>query len=750
MLLCAVICALLALCAIAPAIIRGGGTFTLREDFNSQQIPFAMAENRAIHAGGTWVWNLDLGASLIRGFSYYHLGSPFYWITLPFPPEAFPYLTGWILILKYAVAGAAACHYMKRHVTDWRLACVGAVLYAFSGYQCANLFFYNFHDVVALFPFLLAGLDTAVCERRYRPFILAVFFNCLLNYFFFIQEVLFLVLYYLVLYWGKDVRRFLRDGGKIACCGLLGGGMAAVLFLPSILYVVGNPRVGERSLRLFFDLPRLLLVIKGFLLPADPMHDNAAALLGAWDSTACWLPLVGLVLPLAYVIRKRDRLSILLLILVVISLLPILNAAFMLYTVDIYTRWWFMLDLLLALASVRVLSDPGAYPVIGAGIAYAATILLFTASLFFLRAGDGSSLVFHAGRLAVYSLIALAGAVSVMGLLTYADKTGRKKQAAAVFAVLLSVTCVATTAMIIRLYQRDAGTEWYLKDLARGASLRVIDPQYRYRESANVFTLPGEGAGLSAFSSTVTNSVIELDGLFDYEHMSKRMDKDSIPGLAELLGGRYVLRDDGSVGEADACPIGFAASGRITSEELKKLDREDRGVALLAAILVPDGEETLTPDVRSLLNSLPEISEDAIRDSVQREGRENLVKRLVAENSERAVSDFSRDGWGFTCTTEADTARIYLFSVPWDAGWHATIDGVRIEPVRSAGMMLLPVEAGKYRIVFRYRTPGAVTGFVISLCAWGVFLGFGRYEGKHHPEGNRTDRRSLFRIFLND
>ena len=67
-------------------MIRNKGVFTICDDFDEQQLTFAQAVWNVIHNGngGQWCWNLDLGTSLVEGFSFYNLGSPFYWIFLAF------------------------------------------------------------------------------------------------------------------------------------------------------------------------------------------------------------------------------------------------------------------------------------------------------------------------------------------------------------------------------------------------------------------------------------------------------------------------------------------------------------------------------------------------------------------------------------------------------------------------------------------------------------------------------------------
>ena len=107
---CAILCALCAFLSFVPFLFQDGGFFHVWADFNSQQIPFGMALHHALEDlnPGGWTWSYELGMSTIQAFSFYGMGSPFYWISLPFPAAWYPSLTGWIYILKYTVAGVTA------------------------------------------------------------------------------------------------------------------------------------------------------------------------------------------------------------------------------------------------------------------------------------------------------------------------------------------------------------------------------------------------------------------------------------------------------------------------------------------------------------------------------------------------------------------------------------------------------------------------------------------------------------------
>lgn len=88
---CIVLSLITALLSLGWDVISGG-ILTVRNDFNSQQIPFTILAGKTLLSSGldNWCWNLDLGTSLINGFSFYNIGSPFFWISLIIQPKLFP------------------------------------------------------------------------------------------------------------------------------------------------------------------------------------------------------------------------------------------------------------------------------------------------------------------------------------------------------------------------------------------------------------------------------------------------------------------------------------------------------------------------------------------------------------------------------------------------------------------------------------------------------------------------------------
>ena len=179
-----------------PSIIWDEGYFLFLGDFNSQQVPFYMLAHRAVRTGNLgWNWYTDLGANFIGSYSFYLLGSPFFWLTLPLPDAWVPYCMGPLLILKYAAMSLTATAWLRRVVKKPEYQILGGLLYAFSGYTMYNTFFNHFLDVMVFFPLLMIGMDELVDNNRHGVFALSVCLAAVVNFVFFVAEAVFMILY---------------------------------------------------------------------------------------------------------------------------------------------------------------------------------------------------------------------------------------------------------------------------------------------------------------------------------------------------------------------------------------------------------------------------------------------------------------------------------------------------------------------------------------------------------------------------
>ncbi len=110
-------------------------------------------------------------------------------------------------------------------------------------------------------------------------------------------------------------------------------------------------------------------------------------------------------------------------------------------------------------------------------------------------------------------------------------------------------------------------------------------------------------------------------------------------------------------------------------------------------------------------------------DIVLSEDSSSLVSQLVQENSALKVNDFTKDGHGMLCTTSYDNDTWIYFSVPYDEGWRAYVDGQETEIVYTGAMMMIKVPAGDHSVTFTYKTPYYSLGLAVSVVSLLIFVG---------------------------
>ena len=240
--------ALLALFALAPAILPYGGRFVTRGDFIEQQLPFILETRRILRGGlNSYSFNTFLGAPAVGSYAFYTLGSVFVWPLALLPKALIPFGISVMAVLKHAVCALTSFCYLRRMIRDERLALLGCVLYAFSGFTVVNTQFYHFTEVIAFFPLILLGMEDAMGERPRRG-LLALFcgLNTLTNYYFMLSSALLAALYFVFRFFSADWkprRTWQNVFALIFECGV-GCALAGVLLCPAMLFMLSITRTG--------------------------------------------------------------------------------------------------------------------------------------------------------------------------------------------------------------------------------------------------------------------------------------------------------------------------------------------------------------------------------------------------------------------------------------------------------------------------------------------------------------------------
>ncbi|MBR6796854.1 MAG: YfhO family protein [Clostridia bacterium] len=355
-----------------PFVIQDGGYFFYYGDYNVQQIPFYRHSVELIRNGGYfgWDWITDLGANFMGDYSFYLSTSPFFFLMCLFPSSWTPFLMVPMYTVKFAVAALCAFMYLKRFVKKPMLAVIGAFLYAFSGFQIYNVFFNHFHDAVAFFPLMLLGIEELIQNNRRGLFAFATFLCASVNYFFFVGDAVFCVLYFFFRCSSLSFKISLKKFLWLFFEAVVGVLLSCVFLLPAILAIIQNNRLN----RSFSSLKSALVYLKSgqvykeryghilqslFFPPDIPSRVNF--FYGhetRWASNAAWIPLFGLSGVFTYFRNRRKTwLTSFILMLFVFALVPVLNSLFVATNTSYYARWMYMLVLMMALATIISLDN---------------------------------------------------------------------------------------------------------------------------------------------------------------------------------------------------------------------------------------------------------------------------------------------------------------------------------------------------------------------------------------------------------
>ena len=782
-------------CAAAlfvPYMILDEGYFIFYGDFNVQQIPFYQTCHEAIKSGNiSWSWLTDLGSNFIGSYSFYLLGSPFFWLTIPFSNWFVPYLMGPLLILKFACAALTAYLYIRRFTKTAEAARLGGLLYAFSGFSIYNIFFNHFHEAIIFLPLLLLAFEMLITENKRGVFALAVALCAVSNYFFFFGMAVFTVIYFFVrLSTGAIKVKFSRFAA-IVLEAVLGVGIACALLLPAVFAIVDNSRVSNTQLgwnAIMYGKEQIYLnVIQCFFFPPDiparPVFFPGAEV--KWSSLGGWLPVFSMVGVFAwFTSRKKSWLKRIIGICAFMAMVPVLNSAFYAFNSSYYARWFYMPILMMSLATVMLTEDRSADWSSGFKWVFGITAAMALVIGFFPQKDENGDIIYglytqssdnmYTLRFWIACLIAIVSLLIlylILGLL-------RKNRTAFYKTATVCVCIVSVIYGNVFISQGRshsyAQKEVVIDQLIEGEVGLENSDQYRVDTYSGVdntsmfLGLPG----INAFHSVVPASIMEF-----YKYVGEKRDVGSRPevdnyALRPLLSVKYVLNRTGGEsfvnenGETkmpgytyvntdggyyiykndNYIPYGFSYDYYMSKDFCDSYNEENRAGLMLKGILLSNEQIEKYGYMMTDLNEVVNETTDGYQDKTTLSFSEEAYSYDCAKLADTAAYSFETDNSGFTAKVTRNKESLVFFSVPFDEGWTATVNGkeAEIEKV-NVGFMAVKVPEGASTIRFDYATPGLKAGIVISGGSLAILLIyillFTAYKKNHptdteYPEGD--------------
>ncbi|MEG1943867.1 MAG: YfhO family protein [Oscillospiraceae bacterium] len=709
------------------------GYYYVGGDFVYQQLEFCEYMNNAIKSGNVFFAGaVDLGTNFVGAFSFYNLASPFFLLSLLASGKSYYLLCGIFIALKFAAAGVCSYAWLKRSVVNPDNALIGAMLYTFSAYQIGNTF-YPFADAVAFFPLLLLTLDFVMEDKHEWAFPAVISLSLFTNFIFFVSEVVFCLLYFIVKLIGKDYVLTVKRFFKLAGLSVLGLLLSGIITLPSVLFTFGNPRLSEgfgsvwRMLALkpvyFADMFRSMIFTSEFLPCRAMLVSNNSV------EAELFLPLFGIIATAAYMLsKKRDWVTKLLCVSLVFAFVPILNSAFVMFNSEYYTRWFYMPILIMTLAAVRVLEDREIK--IKRGLAaFFGLCAVFIGCLLAFKYYYSVETIYDWGKTLYLCLMTGISVLFCMSL----RKIQKSKNATAIImcgVIAFSLVTGFVNNYVIKEHLSTDFKGYDHEDLyAKSRQLELPNSEQYYRiDTLNTYVNLGlilNRSSVNSFISTVNGSVFEFyeEGLLRTRTIRSNLEHDRY-AVRALLSTRYYIGSDNlekpddykfatyvenqgnyAIWENDFfIPMGFTYDSSSSTEDLAGIKGKDRDFVFLTSLVLSPESQKEYEDILPAAPSgyLCNLTHARFEEDVEARRRETCQR-------------FEETKDGYSAGIELAKDNLVFFSIPYDTGWTVTVNGVNTKIVKANyGFMAIPCKAGANEIEFHYMPPGLKVGAAAS------------------------------------
>ena len=750
-----------------PVIIANGGRFFLYGDYNKQQLTFYTHLIGTVRSGSLSGWDplADLGSDTAASYSFYLLGSPFFWLMTLFPAKLAVTLLPVFIALKSGIAAAGAYAYTRLFVKNTCAALTASVLFGLSAYNSVNVLFNHFHDAVLLLPFMLLALEKLIQNGRHGLFALTVALAAFTNYYFFFGQVIFLLIYFFTGLIAGHFRLTAKRFGALAFEAVCGTLLAAVLLLPSAVSVLSNPRLeavlsGADLIR-YSEPSNYLFILKNLLLLPDITLLNnfgmtTAQSSGCFAGAMCVIPLCGTI---AYFrsVKGRDHFRLLMTVCTVMMFIPVLNQAFSLFNAVFYGRWFYMPALISAVMTARAaemqeqdgstMMKKGLLPtavITGIAAAVSLTVTLLAKYKVISLSFDNYA----------YALIQPVFALTVLAFTAMPMLRPAPEDRGLLTRQLLSRTAVFSTAGMLL----TVGCGYIFLGTSENDIMNsVLDfrdenafPEdsgfFRTSSEANLQNMPVIWGypTVRYFSSTVQPSIFSFYNSLglnrgvksdydipDYPLMTllsvkyyadqAYFDSDGTARpAAEVLpssGGTFTFlsgsNDINIYRNNEFIPMGFAFDRYTTNAALEGQPSLMKEYACLEALVLDEEQISRYADI------LEELDTSSLSDAAKR------YSDTCARRRENCCSSFEMKGSRFEAEISLEKPALVFFSVPFSEGWSAEVNG-RKTPVEKVdnGLMAVRCEAGESSISFVYKNRYTSAGLVITLAAAGAMAAY--------------------------
>ena len=677
-------------------------------------------------------WNLFLGTNFWASKTYYLMSDFFSYVSLLSP---FHFYTTYAIVTGLKVILAAVIFYMylgsfTKHT--WSRA-IGALSYAFSAWM---IYFYgqtSFVSYYALMPLLLWSTELFLSKKWQLPFVLSVGLLLLTNFLFFYSSSIFLALYftYRFLILNKSFKGFIKATLHLIILYLIGVMISSIFILPSFYYMLGNDRVGNTAISIFYNDPKIYMhLLSAIFVPSHVFiygnnvfetnyHISREIVIWSGSLSALLLP---------QILSDKDqwfkRISMIFYIILFLILFTPIGGSIMNGFSEYSFRWTLSLITMNLVIMVRYLSEPSRinlrtlkYTFIIGGL-----IVISVVPLTLLLIGELSSLASYLPQIGLFVLVLFLLGINYILL----NKSSMKLYP--VLLLILTLELSSSAFFILGYSRRLPLFNWQqvndathvlqsnpnelndfldsLDEVNYSSYYRVYVPHdslyWSYSHNMSVFY---QINGLMTYDSTYATSLNDLKHLAPHvmEFGSDWIFNIKDPVLMNFLSVKYAV-----VTAENEVP--FLNKELVTDQYrgglkvYRNLDYRSIGVTYNRYI---DGTEYYrngASDLTMLLDSVLVREEDKDLLFSDASVSQGLELRNIEYGDNHLSGVLDSDGNG-----------LLVLTLPYDEGWQITTNGSNTDYYRvNGGFIGIPIQNGLNELEMYFVPKGFKAGFVLS------------------------------------
>ncbi|MCM1578760.1 MAG: YfhO family protein, partial [Ruminococcus sp.] len=524
---------------------------------------------------------------------------------------------------------------------------------------------------------------------------------------------------------------------------------------PAAAALMGNDRASNfmslGNAFVYSDKFTYIYILKGFFtfpdLPLESMFEVSDSLDSG--SVSAFLPFVSASGVIAYILMQKkkealqkDPLVIILALSVIMMFVPCLNGLFTMLNAQYYARWFFAPVLIMCImTAIAAGEDIALFKKTSVPCMIIAALFIGGAVLYIKISGEGDiTKAVISGVIPIACLALLYSCLSDESLKDNQAKLNAVTGRTALSCLLFTAFTIAQGKMTVDREMQREYINVVFRSIDEVEELKASEPDFFRVEMCENYTNRNLMWGLgssSSFISTVNSSLSDIHWALGFprgvnthipfDHAAYRSltsvkyyfdspfyDDEGKREPFPILGNSVeAFETAGEIGVMNLyenncyIPMGFTYDMYISPEELETVDaRIYRSQALLEAVALTVEQQERFSDIMEHYD-ISQCDYDYDR-----------LCEIAAQKRETACRDFYTDKKGFGAVFEnpGNTDKLVFFSVPFDDGWAAFVNGepAQIERV-SYGFMALRCSPGVSEIRFDYTSKPLIYGVCISI-----------------------------------